>query len=91
MYISAKVENMNIDNLELKQHFIKGLNERQRRQFAALEAKQLGHGGIKIVSEAFGISVVTIREGIQELDARDELPPGRIRRAGGGRKKNIIE
>ena len=44
---------MNIDNLELKQHFIKSLNERQRRQFAALEAKQLGHGGIKIASEAF--------------------------------------
>lgn len=82
---------MNIDNLESKQHLIKSLNERQRRQFAALEAKQLGHGGIKIVSEAFDISVVTIREGIQELDAKDELPLGRIRKAGGGRKKNIIE
>ena len=81
---------MNIDNLELKQHFIKSLNERQRRQFAALEAKQLGHGGIKIASEAFGISVVTIREGIQELDTKEELPPGRVRRAGGGRKKNTI-
>lgn len=82
---------MNIDNLELKQHFIKSLNERQRRQFAALEAKQIGHGGIKIVSEAFSISVVTIREGIRELSTKDELPPNRIRRKGGGRKKNTIE
>ena len=38
----------------------------------------------------FGISVVTIREGIQELDTKEELPPGRVRRAGGGRKKNTI-
>jgi len=82
---------MNIDNLELKQHFIKSLNERQRRQFAALEAKQIGHGGIKIVSEAFNISVVTIRQGIQELNTKEELPSGKIRRKGGGRKKNIIE
>lgn len=81
---------MTIDNLELKQHFIKSLNERQRRQFVALEAKQLGHGGIKIASEAFGISVVTVREGIQELNAKEELPPGRVRRTGGGRKKNIV-
>jgi hypothetical protein len=82
---------MNIDNLELKQHFIKSLNERQLRQFAALESKQLGHGGIKMASEAFGVSVVTIREGIQELDSKEALPPGRIRRPGGGRKKNIIK
>ena len=82
---------MSIDNLELKQHFIKSLNERQRRQFAALEAKQIGHGGIKIVSEAFGVSVVTIRVGIQELTTKDELPSGRIRRSGGGRKKNTVE
>jgi hypothetical protein len=79
---------MKIDNLDLKKHFFCELNERQRRHFAALEAKNLGHGGIKVVSEAFGISVVTIREGIEELEAKHELPPDRVRREGGGRKKN---
>lgn len=83
----AKQREMNIDNLELKHRFYLSLNERQRRHFAALEAKELGHGGIKQVSEAFGLSVVTIREGIVELAANDQLPPGRIRKAGGGRKK----
>lgn len=78
---------MNIENLELKQRFYLSLNERQRRHFAALEAKELGHGGIKEVSEAFGISVVTIREGLIELAANDQLPSGRIRKVGGGRKK----
>lgn len=79
---------MKIDNLDLKKHFFSSLNERQKRHFAALEAKNLGHGGIKAVCEAFSISVVTIREGIQELEDKDELPANRIRREGGGRKKN---
>lgn len=78
---------MKIENLALKKRFYTSLNERQRRHFAALEAKELGHGGIKEVSESFGISVVTIREGLAELEANDQLPSGRIRKAGGGRKK----
>lgn len=78
---------MEIENIELKKRFYASLHERQRRHFAALEAKELGHGGIKQVSEAFGISVVTIREGLRELEANDQLPPGRIRKEGGGRKK----
>lgn len=78
---------MNIDNLDIKKHFFSSLNERQRRQFAALEAKDLGHGGIKTVSELFDISVVTIREGIAELESSDQLAPERVRRQGGGRKK----
>ena len=78
---------MEIEHLELKKRFYLSLNERQRRHFAALEAQELGHGGIKQVSEAFGISVVTIREGLRELQSNDQLPFGRIRKAGGGRKK----
>lgn len=78
---------MEIENLELKKRFYASLNERQRRHFASLEAKELGHGGIKRVSEAFEISVVTIREGLRELEANDQLSPGRIRKEGGGRKK----
>ena len=80
---------MEIENLELKKTFYAGLDERQRRYFAALEAKTLGHGGIKVVCEAFNIDPVTVRTGIRELmQGPDELPAGRVRRAGGGRKKS---
>ncbi len=80
---------MEIENLELKKTFYRGLNERQRRHFAALEAKDLGHGGIKAVCQAFEIDPVTVRTGARELSiGQPDLPSGSIRRAGGGRKKN---
>jgi hypothetical protein len=60
------------------------LDERARRLFAASEARQLGHGGVSLVSRACGLSRVTITKGVQELEA-PPLPPGRVRRAGGGR------
>ena len=42
----------------------------------------------KEVCEAFDINPVTVRTGIQELKQGEELPAGRIRKEGGGRKKN---
>lgn len=64
------------------------LNERQRRLLVAAEARELGHGGIRAVSRAAGVSETTVRKGIAELaDAPTPLPGGRIRRPGGGRKK----
>jgi len=48
------------------------------------EATQLGYGGVSLVSQACGLSRVTIMKGIQELD-EPALAPERIRRAGGGR------
>ena len=61
------------------------LDERARRLFAASEARQLGHGGVSLVSRACGLSRVTITKGLQELE-EPPLPPGRVRRAGGGRR-----
>ena len=79
---------MQITNLEYKKAFFQTLNEAQKRQYAALEAQDLGCGGQRAVSQAFGIHVQTIRRGRREL-ATHELPPaGRIRKPGGGRKKN---
>jgi transposase len=63
------------------------LNERQRRLWAATETMSLGYGGMAIVSRATGISHVTIRHGIKELEEEQHLPPERSRRSGGGRKK----
>jgi len=49
------------------------------------EARALGHGGIKVVARAAGVSAVTVSKGVAELDAGEE-PLGRTRREGGGRK-----
>ena len=43
------------------------LDERARRLFAASEARQLGHGGVSLVSRACGLSRVTITKGVEEL------------------------
>ena len=79
---------MEIDNLENKQKFYLTLNERQKRHFAAIEAKQLGHGGIQLVSDAFGIHRETISKAIIEIENSEVLESDRIRKEGGGRKKN---
>lgn len=60
------------------------LDERARRLFAASEARQLGRGGVSTMSRACGLSRVTITKGLHELDDAP-LPPGQVRRAGGGR------
>jgi hypothetical protein len=66
--------------------FLSRLDEHQRRWFAALEAKRLGHGGNRRLSLMTGLHVQTIRRGRQELaTALRGFPPERIRRPGAGR------
>ena len=63
------------------------LDEKGRRLFAAAEARTVGWGGIKLVSEITGIARSTIGRGLDELDGKTESPgEGRVRRRGGGRK-----
>jgi len=62
------------------------LNERQRRLWAASEARAAGRGGVAATARATGISVLTIRKGMSELRAGERLEPGRVRRPGAGRK-----
>ncbi len=61
------------------------LNERQRRLWAAAEARSHGRGGIAATARATGMHVETIRLGMRELESGETLPPGRVRRPGGGR------
>jgi hypothetical protein len=68
------------------------LDERQRRLHAAVEAKVLGHGGVKRVSAATGVARGSILAGMKELDLpQDSAPdsPRRVRRAGAGRRKLV--
>ncbi len=62
------------------------LNERQRRLWAASEARAAGRGGIAATARATGMAVDTIRKGIGELDASESIGAGRVRRPGAGRK-----
>ncbi len=65
------------------------LSEKDQRRFAAIQARQLGHGGIGYISEVLGCSKKTIGRGIVELGQLSEDPvDGRIRRPGAGRKKS---
>ena len=63
------------------------LNERTRRLWAATEAAALGRGGIALVMRATGMAFNTIHRGMREMDEPNAMPPGRVRRPGGGRKK----
>jgi len=63
------------------------LDERGRRCWAASEALELGHGGIKAVASATGLCERTVLRGCKQL--RQEWPPKdsdkrRIRQSGGG-------
>jgi transposase len=63
------------------------LNERQQRLALAVEARLLGHGGVRAVAQVAGVSETTVRKGVFELEAGEApFPPGRVRRPGGGRK-----
>jgi hypothetical protein len=68
--------------------FYNTLSEKERRRFAAVQARQLGHGGVKYMAKVLGCSRRTIERGLAELD---ELPydpaAGQTRRPGAGRKK----
>jgi transposase len=70
------------------------LDERGRRLWAALEARQLARGGVAMVSRATGLSRTTIYQGLEEWAQRQG--PGALRRErtrapGGGRKPLIAK
>ena len=63
------------------------LNERQRRRFAATEARTFGRGGIAAAARACGLAENTVRKGLGELDDPEPLGPERVRKPGAGRKR----
>jgi transposase len=64
------------------------LDERQRRLAIGAEARALGHGGIRAVAQAAGVSEATVSKGVAELESGHE-PLGRVRRPGGGRRRAV--
>jgi hypothetical protein len=79
------------ENVEQKMRsFFNTLNEKNRRQYAGIEAIKLGHGGQKYISGVLGCHPQTVKAGIDEIVNGTEIPEESIRKPGGGRKK-IIE
>ena len=62
------------------------LNERQRRAFAAAEARTFGYGGIAAAARACGLAENTVRKGLRELEHDGPVAAGRVRAPGAGRK-----
>jgi transposase len=61
------------------------LDERQRRIITGATARALGHGGVKAVAVASGLSLSTVQNGALAVDAGIE-PSDQVRAAGAGRK-----
>ncbi len=62
------------------------LNERDRRLFAASEARAAGRGGIAAVSRTTGMARSTIGRGLADLRSGAVRCSDRVRRMGGGQK-----
>jgi hypothetical protein len=64
-------------------------DERTWRVYLGSEARALGRGGIRAVALAARVSETTVAAGVAEIESGGlgDLPPGRSRRPGGGRKK----
>jgi hypothetical protein len=69
--------------------FFDTLNEKNKRQYAGIEAIKLGHGGQKYIGCVLGCHPQTVMTGIDEIVNGTETPKERIRKPGGGRKKII--
>ena len=67
------------------------LNERQRRLAAAVEARSLGYGGVSAVSQAIGISRVTVHRALTELKQRGTVSAAQHVRAAGGGRRTLTE
>jgi hypothetical protein len=61
------------------------LDERQRRLWAAAEARSHGRGGLAAVVRVTGMAETTVRRGLADLEAGEEWEAGRERRPGAGR------
>jgi len=66
-------------------HFYQSLSEKDRRRYAAIEAKKLGYGGISYICGVLRCNDRTIARGMSELE-KSLAAEKRIRLPGGGRK-----
>ncbi len=86
--VAADVGALQVSPEELKAAillFYSLLDEQQRRLYAGLESMRLGHGGDTLLADFLALDAHRVARGRQQLLDQDVAPPGRTRRAGGGR------
>ena len=66
--------------------YFNDLDERKARQFAAIIAERNGWQGVSLVCGILSISRNTVYRGLHELQSKEHLDEGRVRKQGGGRK-----
>jgi len=67
--------------------FYDSLSEKDRRRYAAVEAKKLGHGGMQYIVEVLECDEKTIRHGRSDLEQLPHDEAGdRIRKKGRSQK-----
>ena len=73
---------------QMMQRFYTTLSEKDRRRYAAVEARKMGHGGVTYIARVLGCDRSTIQAGMKELSHLPEKAEmaRRIRKPGGGRK-----
>jgi transposase len=67
------------------------LSERDRRQYAAIEALKFSRGGISYIAKLFNCSRDTVAVGIKEINEENKLKGTQLRMPGGGRKPFVVE
>jgi len=72
-----------------KKLFMSLLNEYQKRQYLGTEALALGRHGVDKITQFFGASKKTVYKSINEIRSGYSPESGRIRRPGGGRKREL--
>ncbi len=66
--------------------FYHSLSEKDRRRYAAIEARKLGYGGHTYIAAVLGCERHTVATGVEELRDPSALEQPGIRQPGGGRK-----
>lgn len=76
--------------IELMRRHYSRLTEKDKRQYAGLEALKIGRGGTNYICTVLRIGRNNVIRGKRELlsDPNEFLPANRQRLPGGGRKKN---
>lgn len=70
-------------------NFYQSLSEKDRRRYAAIEAKKLGYGGVSYICRVLQCNDRTITRGMRELETTLPENEKRIRLQGGGRKTTL--
>ncbi len=71
---------------EIEQHmqrFYQTLSEKDRRRYAAIEARKLGYGGISYICQLFDCDYRAVAHGIEDFHSETALQQLAIRQPGG--------